>query len=142
MGIGVIAMATVPAKKYKKPDYWRQVERLLRDYPILKLAIEEDQIPSCTPIYEEKTSPEYSEYNSVTEKYAIRMAEKRIKVNKIEKALKVLTSDERKIIEMRYFSMNQPTDYTVCIELNWSKRTYYRVKKDAIRKLALFLNII
>ncbi|AUS07413.1 hypothetical protein C1X05_00095 [Laceyella sacchari] len=129
-------------KSWRKPEYRKQVERILRDYPILKLAIEEEQLPSYIPVYQEKTSPLYSEYNSMTEKYAIRLADKKLQIMRIERALQALNSEERMIIEMRYFDLSRPTDNMVCIKLEWNKRTYYRLKNEALRKLALTLNII
>jgi hypothetical protein len=57
------APKNAPVVKYKKPSYRRKVERILREYPILKAAIENERqlereglgnlFPSCTPLYEE-----------------------------------------------------------------------------------------
>lgn len=142
MGTGVTVMARVPVKRYKKPDYRKQVEKLLRDYPILKLAIEEEQITSCTPVYEERTSPAYSEYNSMTEKYAVRIADKKLQVKKVEKALQVLNLDEKELIKMRYFDLAVLTDEAICEKLGWSKRSYYRIKSRSIQKIAIALNLL
>jgi ArpU family phage transcriptional regulator len=135
-------MAPVPAKRYKKPDYRKKVERMLREYPILKLAIEEEQIPSCTPLYEERTSSAYSEYNSMTEKYAVRMADKKLQVKKLEKALQVLNLDERELVKTRYFDLAVLTDEAICEKLGWSKRSYYRIKRNALNKIALAMNLL
>lgn len=135
-------MATVSDTRYRKPDYRKKVERLLLDYPILKLAVDEVELPSCTPMYEERTSPAYSGYHSTTEKCAIRMADKKLQIKRIDRALEVLSIDEREMVELRYFKLSYPTDEIICEQLGWSKRSYYRVKARTLRKLALALNLI
>jgi ArpU family phage transcriptional regulator len=132
-------------KGYRKPTYKKLVERILREYPILKKSIDEVEpylYPSCTTIYEERIGHAYREYTSSTEKYGIRKAEKKIQVAQIEKALEVLSSDELKLVEARYFYINVLSDSLVYDRLGWSKRNYYRIKSQAICKIALALNLI
>jgi len=146
------APKNAPVFKYKKPSYRRQVERLLREYPVLKAAIENERqlereglgnlFPSCTPLYEESVSRAYSEYQSTTERYAIIRATKMVRLQKIERALAVLDLDERFLIEKRYLDQSPADDRFVCDELGWSLRTYYRIKKRALNKLAMALNLI
>jgi ArpU family phage transcriptional regulator len=145
------APKNAPVVKYKKPSYRRQVERLLREYPVLKAAIENERqlereglgnlFPSCTPLYE-SVSGGYSEYQSTTERYAIIRATKMVRLQQIERALLVLNLDERYLIEKRYLDQTPADDMFVCDELGWSKRTYYRIKKRALDKLAMALNLI
>jgi ArpU family phage transcriptional regulator len=135
----------------KKPSYRKQVERLLWEYPILKAAVENEQqlereglsdlFPSCNPLYEESVSRGYSDYQSTTERYAIIRATK-IRLQQIERALAVLNLDERFLIEKRYLDQSPVDDMIVCDELGWSKRTYYRIKRRALDKLAIALNLI
>ncbi|MBN2909140.1 DUF1492 domain-containing protein [Polycladomyces sp. WAk] len=142
----------VPVIKYKKPSYRRQVEHLLREYPVLKAAIENERqlereglgnlFPTCTPMYEESVSRGHSEYQSTTERYAIIRATKMVRLQQIERALLVLNLDERYLIEKRYMDQSPADDMIVCDELGWSKRTYYRIKRRALDKLAIALNLI
>ncbi|MBN2910788.1 DUF1492 domain-containing protein [Polycladomyces sp. WAk] len=147
------APKNAPVVKYKKPSYRRQVERLLREYPVLKAAIENERqlereglgnlFPSCTPLYEESVSRGHSEYHqSTTELYAIIRATKMVRLQQIERALLVLNLDERYIIEKRYMDQSPADDMIVCDKLGWSKRTYYRIKRRALDKLAIALNLI
>ncbi|WP_212772317.1 ArpU family phage packaging/lysis transcriptional regulator [Polycladomyces abyssicola] len=54
----------------------------------------------------------------------------------------MLNLDERFLIENRYLNQSPVDDMIVCDELGWSKRTYYRIKKRALYKLAMALNLI
>jgi ArpU family phage transcriptional regulator len=132
-------------RKYWSPSYKKIVECILREYPILKESIveyERDHYPSCTTVYEERIGRTYSEYISSTEQFGIRKADKELKVRRTEQALKILSEKEKRLIEVRYFDQNDPIDYAVCQQLGWSRSDYYRVKKRAIQKLALAMNII
>jgi ArpU family phage transcriptional regulator len=141
-----------PVVKYKKPSYRRKVESILREYPVLKASIENERqlereglgnlFPSCTPLYDELVSRGFSEYQSTTERYAIIRATKIVRLQQIERALAVLNLDERFLIEKRYLDQSPADDMIVCDELGWSKRTYYRIKRRALDKLAMALNFI
>ncbi|SFJ82853.1 ArpU family phage packaging/lysis transcriptional regulator [Thermoflavimicrobium dichotomicum] len=129
-------------KKYRKPDYRRKVERLLRQYPLLKVAVEqlEKEYPSCIPMYELERV-QGGDLSNSTQSYATRRAEKKILLERIEKALEVLNLDERFLIEEKYFDLNCPPDDIICHRLGWSQRTYYRIKQQAIEKLAFVLDL-
>jgi ArpU family phage transcriptional regulator len=64
------------------------------------------------------------------------------KLHRIERALLVLNLDERYLIEKPYMDQSPADDMIVCDELGWSKRTYYRIKKRVLDKLAMALNLI
>lgn len=108
----------------------------------MKQSIVLDDYPSCTPVYEERVGQVYSEFHSSTEKYALRKTEKQLQVQRIDNALQVLSEKERKLIEARYFDPNEPVDGWIYDQLGWSQASYYRVKRQAIYKLALALNMI
>lgn len=134
-----------------KPTYRKEVERILKEYPVLKIAVEADQAaeeagaglyPSCTSSYEERVSGGYSEYRSSTERYGIKRASKQLKLRWIEKALMVLDFDERFLVEERYMTLPNPRDKELQLRFSWSERQYRRIKAEAIRKLAVALNIL
>jgi ArpU family phage transcriptional regulator len=132
-------------RTHRRPSYKKVVEHILREYPILKESIaeyERDHYPSCTTVYEERIGRTYNEYISSTEQFVVRKADKELQVRRIEQALKILSIKEKKLIEVRYFDQNDPIDYAVCQQLGCSRSDYYRVKKRAIHKLALAMNII
>lgn len=142
------ALKEVPVNR--KPSYRRRVERILKNYPIIKAAVELQQqeeaagygdFPACIASYEERVSAGYSEYNSSTERYGIWRATKYLELQRIEMALMVLDFDERFLIEERYFDRSGPSDSVVYDRLGWSKRHYYRVKARAIKKLAVVLGL-
>ncbi|OYD06111.1 hypothetical protein CHM34_18085 [Paludifilum halophilum] len=139
------------AVTYRKPTYRKEVERILKEYPVLKVAVETEQeaekagaglYPSCTSSYEERVSGGYSEYQSSTERYGIRRASKQLKLRRIDQALLALDIDERLLVEERYFDQANPSDAIVYDCLGWSKRNYYRVKSRAFKKLAFALNLL
>ncbi|OYD06119.1 ArpU family phage packaging/lysis transcriptional regulator [Paludifilum halophilum] len=139
-------MEALKETTYRKPSYRKQVERLLRDYPVLKIAVEngesKDLFPSCTPMYEERVSGGHKEYQSTTERYGVRRANKQLQVKRIEKALAILDLDERYLIEERYMKLSPPLDQEIQIRFSWSESTYRRIKRRALRKLAVALNIL
>lgn len=143
------ALKVVPVNR--KPAYRRKVERILKNYPILKAAVELQQkedaaglgdFPPCIASYEERVSAGYSEYRSSTERYGIKRATMYIELQRIEAALMALDFDERFLIEGRYFDRSGYNDSVVYDRLGWSKRHYYRVKARAIKKLALVLGLL
>lgn len=67
-----------------------------------------------------------------------RMKEEQMQV---EQAVSRLTEVERQVIEMRYLEDEEMFDYNVYSELNLSERKYYRVKSNAIYKLAFALRL-
>jgi ArpU family phage transcriptional regulator len=126
---------------YKKPSYRKQVERLLREYPRLKIRIKlAREYPSCVPNYGvERVAG--GRIGSITEGYAIDWADNEIEVKRIETALGVLNLDERLLIEQRYFDPVVFSDSVIYDRLGWSKRTYYRIKQAALEKLAFVLDM-
>lgn len=148
--MGAVAVKEEP-KRYRKPSYRRRVERLLSQYPILKAAIEIEQhyeemgagyYPSCTSSYEERMSGGKSEYQSTTEKYGIQRAYKHLQIERIDRALMSLKLDERLLIEKRYLEEIKTTDINVYTQFGWSERQYYRIKDQAMLKLAMVLNLM
>lgn len=139
-------------RRQRKPEFIRRVEKVLFDYPILKASIENerelereglaDLFPSLTPSYEEKTSPAHSEYQSHTERYGILRASRIVQVRQTERALKTLSLDEREIIQERYFDPAQHTDTFVADQLGLSRAKYHRIKQQALKKLAIALNLL
>lgn len=135
------------AKKWRKPAYWRVVESKLKRYPQLKKAVKDrdmiDLFPPCTPVYEEKVSAAYSEYQSSTEKYGIKRASKRLEVERMENALCELSDLQKAMIEAVYFSPNEfPGVAIFCEQHGISKRKYHLMKKEAIDKIAEVLNLV
>jgi ArpU family phage transcriptional regulator len=127
------------ARKWKKPEHRKKVERLLCDFVPMKESLKGwDLFPSCVPAYGEERGST-SSFCSSTERYAIKRAERRKLVQQIEKALNVLSQEEREVIERTYFE--ELSTIQVCMELKFSERTYRRIKSRALEKIAVSLNL-
>lgn len=145
-------MSHATSTRRRKPEYMKTIEQCLYDYPILKASIENERelekeglsnlFPSITPVYEERASKGYSEYQSQTEKYGILRARRIIQYRQINRAMNTLTTDERRVIEERYINPNSPTDQIAYDRLGISRSTFNRLKMQAIRKMARALNVI
>lgn len=59
----------------------------------------------------------------------------------LQRALMVLRPEERRLIELRYLGEDTLYDYQVYNQMGVSDRTYKRLKKRAIKRLAIQLNI-
>ncbi|MBS7531840.1 hypothetical protein IC619_015310 [Hazenella sp. IB182353] len=129
-----------------KPDYRKQVEAMLKAYPWVKQTIQESNeelYPSCVPIYEEMFGHGEKEYASSTEKYGIKRAKKYERIKELEDALKTLNFHERMVITETYFKNNDnQTAITISEQLGLAERTYFRIKKEAILKIAGTLELI
>lgn len=69
--------------------------------------------------------------------------ENELKVIQIERALEYsLDSTERKIIEMKYLSLERQNDLNIYLDLGLQKKPYYEKKKTAIFMIASSLGII
>lgn len=125
-----------------KSSYVRETEKTLYDYPFMVLAIEdiEDDLPSMIAGYDDM--PKGTTISKPTESYGIKRAEKFLKISRIDKAIAQLSEWERQMIQKKYFDTTQPSDMTVYMELGWNHKTYYKIKNQAIRKMAIALNII
>lgn len=66
-----------------------------------------------------------------------------LKVKQMERALfDALDQDERMIIDMKYLLGEKEKDITIYMDLGMKKDTYYKLKRQATRKLAIALGII
>jgi ArpU family phage transcriptional regulator len=123
-------------KKWSKPQYQKEVEMILRQYPLLKQITQEIDYPSCVPVYEERTSTAYSEFVSTTEKYGVRRADNRLLVERIERGLSLLSSTQRTIIEACYFRPSFPGVIEFAQRHGLSRAGYHRLKKEALQVIA------
>lgn len=133
-----------------KSKYVRQTERALYEYSSLKVALQNEEelereglgnlFPSLVPAYEESLGG--GTISNPTESWGMKRAEKHIKVRQINRALSILSKDERDLIESKYLTSYQPSDVRAMDDLKISHANYYRIKDRAIRKIATALNII
>lgn len=128
------ALSTAP-KLYRK-----QVEDILKKYPLYKQALKFRLYPSVTMDYSiERVEGGEQEYQSSTEKYGIIRAEYSRLVEQVELMLSLLSDEERILIEQTYFLTNRLPIDIVYERLNMSRRSYFRIKQQALDKIvALF----
>lgn len=125
-----------------KSKYVRQTERSLYEYPFMLIAVEEleEDLPSMIASYDDM--PKGTTISNPTEAYGLRRAEKALRIAKIDRAMEHLSDHEQKLIRLKYFDTTQPSDENVYLELGWNHKTYYKLKNQAVRKMAIALNII
>lgn len=102
--------------------------------------IDVDLFPSITAHYGEGGGS--GGVNSTTEKFGVMRADKKTKVEAIQRGLEALTYTERDLIHEKYFNPAQPKDAEVCHKIGVGTTTYYKFKEQALHKMAIALNII
>jgi hypothetical protein len=60
----------------------------------------------------------------------------------VGRALDILKTEELEVIKIKYFDRSEPSDEKVLINNPYSNSSYYRIKKSALKKIAIALNII
>lgn len=133
-------------------DYIRRAERALYSYHALIAAMENEieleregfgnLYPSMTAHYGGTGGGRSSEVSKPTERFGILRAEKSVQIRQIQRALGCLVEVERQLVDMKYFNPRLPRDPDVYKELGLGATAYYRVKRQAMRKIAIALNII
>lgn len=129
------------------------VTQMLMEYPALRAAVKlEEELereglsnlyPSAVAVYG-TDAPRGTTVNKPTEKWGIRRLEwsaKALQVRQIERALEVLSEDERRLIEMRYLSPTIMPDKAVYQEMKVTAATGKRMKRRALLKIARVLGI-
>ena len=132
---------------------YKQIQKMLYDYPIKKKQIGVDEISleemkryskDISALRYDGVKVNNSSVSDETAEEAIRNAEReaflknRIEANKlyikkIDKAMEVLTKTEHEIITLKYFHFMR--DYEVYDGLCLSRANYYRIKKEAVEKI-------
>lgn len=128
----------------KKPDYRKEVEAMLRSYHWLNEMVQETNkqlVPSCTSSAGDGIRG-YSEFASSTEKYGARRADNFYKANLvlINESLRKLSFKERIVIQETYLREEKQPVLEVCFRLGMKERSYYRFKREAIEKLAYWMD--
>lgn len=123
----------------------KAVEEKLRQYRTYMLTVPEDKMPSLTAHYTLEM-PNYSNMKkSAVEDAAIENVDADIKREKffswISMGMRRLTKMERKLIAFKYLQMEPMYNYDICAELNISESSFYRIRNQALYKLALSLRI-
>ena len=122
----------------------RKVEAILRQYRIYLLQVSLDKLPSITAKYMLVPSAS-NQVKSSTEKAAIANVDYEMERNRfidlVVGAVNRLSNEERRLVILRYFGEEEWFDYQVYNELNISERHYYRLKANALNKLAFALKV-
>ncbi|WP_044639701.1 ArpU family phage packaging/lysis transcriptional regulator [Risungbinella massiliensis] len=133
------------ALKYKKADYRKDVEAMLRSYHWLNEMVQEQNknlMPSCTSSAGDDGIRGYSEFISPTEKMGVKRADNFYKANLvlINESLRKLSFKERIVIQETYLREDKQPVLEVCFRLGMKERSYYRLKREAIEKLAYWMD--
>lgn len=123
----------------------KAIENILRKYRTYQLTTPEDLLPKVTSNYT-LNMPSYSGgFHSKVENAAIRNVEhyKQAKafIERFNHAFYKLTQKERQIIVMACLEETPLYNYQISKKLHISERTFYRIKAQALYKLALALQV-
>jgi len=123
----------------------KAIEKILRQYRTYQLTTPEDFLPTITANYT-LNMPSYSgRFHSKVENTAIRNIEhyKQAKAffERFNRAFYKLTQKERQIIVMACLEETPLYNYQISKKLHISERTFYRIKAQALYKLALALQV-
>ena len=123
-------------------NYTKQVERDLKEYPYLLIAVDAGGLgyPTRYDIVKDVKHPSDVK-ESFVENCAISEEENKIKVDKITRALELLNRVEKDIIEECYFR-NIYTNQEIIKNLFINKNKFYKIKSNAVRKIAISLGYL
>lgn len=146
-----LANISLYSEDHNWKDICKYLEQFLYEYPALKISIENElewekeglsyHFPSLSSLWKEETSNQLPVSVSI-EKYRMLRTAKRMKLRQMERALELLGTEEKVIIEEKYFNPVKLVDFVVYERLGLSKSTYHRIKKTALKKLAVALNMM
>lgn len=128
--------------KGEKMNYKKRVERDLKEYPYLLIAVDAGGLgyPTRYNIVKDVKHPSDIK-GSFVENCAISEEENKIKVDKITRALELLNKVEKYIIEECYFR-NIYTNQEIIKNLFINKNKFYKIKNNAVRKIAISLGYL
>lgn len=123
-------------------DYKKKVIKDLKEYPFLLIAVDAGGLgyPTRYNIIKDIKHPSDMK-GSFVENCVISEEENKIKVDKITKALELLNKVEKEIIEECYFR-NIYTNQEIIKNLFINKNKFYKIKNDAVRKIAISLGYL
>ena len=123
-------------------NYKKRVERDLKEYPYLLIAVDAGGLgyPTRYDIVKDAKHPSDAK-GSFVENCAISEEENKIKVDKITRALELLNRVEKDIIEECYFR-NIYTNQEIIKNLFINKNKFYKIKNNAVRKIAISLGYL
>lgn len=123
-------------------NYKKRVERDLKEYPYLLIAVDAGGLgyPTRYDIVKDVKHPSDVK-ESFVENCAISEEENKIKVDKITRALELLNRIEKDIIEECYFR-NIYTNQEIIKNLFINKNKFYKIKSNAVRKIAISLGYL
>lgn len=123
----------------------KAIEKVLRQYRTYQLTTPEELLPTITPKYTLEMTSFGGGVNSKVENAAIRNVEHYSQAEKFfarfNHGFYKLTKKERQLIIMAFLDEVPKFNYEISIELCISERTFYRMKAQALYKLALALRV-
>lgn len=123
----------------------KAIEKVLRQYRTYQLTTPEDMLPTITPKYTLDMPSFGGGVHSKVESAAIknvdhyRQAEKFFE--RFNRGFYKLSKKERQLIIMSFLEEVPKFNYEISNELCISERTFYRMKQQALYKLALALRV-
>lgn len=136
-------MKVIPRIDEKKTKI--ALERVLEKYRRYLVTLPLHLMPTVTPAYTLIPPSNTNSFNSKTENIAIERAEfereRSYYMKRIIEALETLKTEERIIIVERYLKDEVSYDVDIWIELNIGKTKYYKLKWQAMLRMAFALKV-
>lgn len=118
-----------------KDKTFRRIEAILYNYPLMKLNLEKLQPSFGTSVIVVGAPAPEGYKESEVERVGIYRADYSRKIEFIEKVLNVLTPEEKKFVELRYF---QKLPFkSIEREMHLSESTLFRIRQRIIRSFAV-----
>ncbi|MBM7607559.1 ArpU family phage transcriptional regulator [Lysinibacillus composti] len=121
------------------------LEKALEKYRKYLVTLPVDSMPTITPTYSIIPPSNTYSFKSQTENIAIERVEFETErlhyMNKIFKALETLKTEEKKIIVERFLKEEVSYDIEIWTELNIAKNKYYKLKWEAMLRMAFALKV-
>ena len=122
------------------------IEKELRQYRTYKLTTPDDLLPTITPNYTLEMPSFSGRINSKVENTAIENIEyyqqAEVFFNRFNHGLHKLTKRERQVIIKGFLDEVPTKNYQIAKEIHVSERTFYRIRSEALYKLALALRVV
>lgn len=133
---------------------FRYVEKELYSYRTYKTAVEELEKDLADILHRSKQFsldpvPSNREVKDTVSLAALRavvienkLEEKLRRIRKIEAGLKLLSPEEREIVETKYFSNLELTNEEVIIQLRLNRNRFYKLRYEIVRKFAMVFGVL
>jgi len=145
----------IDVQDYIPPHVFRYVERELYDYPIHKAAVEDYERKRQDILHRMRQWPEQDggrpqgvisdpTGDSVIRLEALEVRTRRARQNVevVESVLRMLSSEQRELVRLKYFNPEPMTNEQVAATMSMGLTRFYELRREVIRKFALRMGLL